>query len=150
MPHRSRRWSIRPGRATATAARSWPPGAKAASCAPRPIWPTAPGPRRPQIRQGTRAPCPRPRHRGHQELRGREYAPPVPHQYGAQHMSVAAMRDQVFSLPTLIRETTWEVEDRARSVLTTPDILNLRLALITGSGDSHIAARAAQFAWQQL
>lgn len=65
-------------------------------------------------------------------------------------MSVAAMRDQVFSLPELIREANLEVEDRARSALTTPDILNLRLALITGSGDSHIAARAAQFAWQEL
>ncbi len=65
-------------------------------------------------------------------------------------MSVTALRDQVFSLPQLIRETTWEVEDRARSALTTPDILSLRLALITGSGDSNIAARAAQFAWQKL
>src|SRR5215469_6736510 len=65
-------------------------------------------------------------------------------------MSVAAMRDQVFSLPQLIREVNREVEDCARSALTTPDILNLRLALITGSGDSHIAARAAQFAWQEL
>ena len=65
-------------------------------------------------------------------------------------MSVGAMRDQVFSLPQLIREVNLEVEDRARSALTTPDILNLRLALLTGSGDSHIAARAAQFAWQEL
>jgi glucosamine--fructose-6-phosphate aminotransferase (isomerizing) len=65
-------------------------------------------------------------------------------------MSVAAMRDQVFSLPRLIRETAPEVQDRARSALTTPDILSLRLALLTGSGDSHIAARAAQFAWQEL
>jgi len=65
-------------------------------------------------------------------------------------MSVTALRDQVFSLPQLIRETTWEVEDLARSALSTPDILNLRLALITGSGDSYIAARAAQFAWQAL
>jgi glucosamine--fructose-6-phosphate aminotransferase (isomerizing) len=65
-------------------------------------------------------------------------------------MSVSALRDQVFSLPELIRETTWEVEDQTRSALSTPDILSLRLALITGSGDSNIAARAAQFAWQEL
>ncbi|MGF7237221.1 MAG: SIS domain-containing protein [Frankia sp.] len=65
-------------------------------------------------------------------------------------MSVDSLRQQIFSLPQLIRETTWEVEDRARSVLSTPDLLNLRLAVLTGSGDSHIAARAAQFAWQAL
>lgn len=65
-------------------------------------------------------------------------------------MSIIALRDQVFSLPQLIRDTTWEVEERARTALSTPDILNLRLALITGSGDSNIAARAAQFAWQRL
>jgi glucosamine--fructose-6-phosphate aminotransferase (isomerizing) len=61
-----------------------------------------------------------------------------------------ALTDQVFSLPQLIRDTTWEVEDRARRVLSTPDLLNLRLAVLTGSGDSHIAARAGQFAWQAL
>ena len=38
-------------------------------------------------------------------------------------MSVTALRDQVFSLPQLIRDTTWEVEE---------------------------PARAAQFAWQHL
>ncbi|HEY3958554.1 MAG TPA: hypothetical protein VGM53_34765, partial [Streptosporangiaceae bacterium] len=65
-------------------------------------------------------------------------------------MSVTALRDQVFSLPQLIRDTTWQVEERARTALSTPDILNLRLVLITGSGDSNIAARAAQFAWQHL
>jgi glucosamine--fructose-6-phosphate aminotransferase (isomerizing) len=65
-------------------------------------------------------------------------------------MNPDALRDQVFSLPQLIRETTWDVEDRARSVLSTPDLLNLRLAVLTGSGDSHAAARAAQFGWQSL
>jgi glucosamine--fructose-6-phosphate aminotransferase (isomerizing) len=65
-------------------------------------------------------------------------------------MNATALRDQVFSIPQLIRETTREIEDRARSALSTPDIFNLRLVLITGSGDSNIAARAAQFAWQRL
>ncbi|HEV7961124.1 MAG TPA: SIS domain-containing protein [Actinoplanes sp.] len=65
-------------------------------------------------------------------------------------MPAEAFRDQVFSLPQLIRDTTWAVEDRARSVLSTPDLLNLRLAVLTGSGDSHIAARAGQYAWQAL
>jgi glucosamine--fructose-6-phosphate aminotransferase (isomerizing) len=60
------------------------------------------------------------------------------------------LRDQIFSLPQLIRDTTGEVEDQARTVLSTPDIYNLRLAVLCGSGDSHIAARAAQFAWQCL
>lgn len=61
-----------------------------------------------------------------------------------------ALSDQVFSLPQLIRDTTWEVEDRARHALSTPDLLNLRLAVLAGSGDSHVAARAGQFAWQAL
>jgi glucosamine--fructose-6-phosphate aminotransferase (isomerizing) len=65
-------------------------------------------------------------------------------------VSVDALRDQVLSVPELIRETTWDVEERARKVLNTPDLLNLRLAVLAGSGDSHIAARAAQFAWQEL
>lgn len=65
-------------------------------------------------------------------------------------MIVDGLRGQVFGLPQLIRDTTWELEDRARSVLSTPNLLNLRLVVITGSGYSHIAAKAAQFAWQSL
>jgi glucosamine--fructose-6-phosphate aminotransferase (isomerizing) len=61
-----------------------------------------------------------------------------------------ALRQQVLSLPQLIRDTTWEVENEARHALGTPDLLNLRLAVLTGSGDSYLAARAAQFAWQAL
>ena len=61
-----------------------------------------------------------------------------------------ALRQQVLSLPQLIRDTTWEIENEARHALGTPDLLNLRLAVLTGSGDSYLAARAAQFAWQAL
>jgi len=60
------------------------------------------------------------------------------------------LRQQVLGLPQLIRDTTWEVENEARHALSTPDLLNLRLAVLTGSGDSYLAARAAQFAWQAL
>jgi len=61
-----------------------------------------------------------------------------------------ALRQQVLSLPQLIRDTTWEIENEARHALGTPDLLNLRLAVLTGSGDSYLTARAAQFAWQAL
>ena len=67
-----------------------------------------------------------------------------------QPITVDALRQQVLSLPRLIRDTTWEVEDRARHALSIPDLLNLRLAVLTGSGDSYLAARAGQFAWQAL
>ena len=57
--------------------------------------------------------------------------------------SISAMRQQVYSLPNLIREQFWHLEARARKVLTTPEIYSLRSVMIVGSGDSHIAGLAA-------
>ena len=60
------------------------------------------------------------------------------------------MRDQVYSLPTLIREQIWELEEKTRKVLTTPEIFSIRQIVLTGCGDSHISGIAAQFAFSQL
>ncbi|GAA3669301.1 hypothetical protein GCM10022224_036840 [Nonomuraea antimicrobica] len=65
-------------------------------------------------------------------------------------MTHTALRAQVESLGALIRDTTWEVEDHARRTISTPDHHALQLVLLTGCGDSFFAARAAQFAWQEL
>ncbi len=60
------------------------------------------------------------------------------------------MRDQVMSLPGLIREQVWELEARTRKILTTPEVFSLRQIILTGSGDSHIAAMAAEMAFNEL
>jgi glutamine---fructose-6-phosphate transaminase (isomerizing) len=57
--------------------------------------------------------------------------------------NASPMRQQVYSLPSLIREQFWPLEARVRKVLTTPEIYSLRSVLITGSGDSHMAGLAA-------
>ena len=60
------------------------------------------------------------------------------------------MRDQVFSLPELIREQIWTLEARTRKVLTTPEIFATRHIVLTGCGDSHISALAAEMAFIEL
>lgn len=57
--------------------------------------------------------------------------------------NISAMRQQVYSLPGLIREQFWHLEARARKVLTTPEIYSLRSLVIVGCGDSYIAGLAA-------
>jgi glucosamine 6-phosphate synthetase-like amidotransferase/phosphosugar isomerase protein len=60
------------------------------------------------------------------------------------------MRDQVYSLPDLIREQIWTLEARTREVLTTPEIFATRHIVLTGCGDSHISAMAAELAFTEL
>ena len=67
-----------------------------------------------------------------------------------QDKSSNPMRDQVHSLPQLIREQIWQLEGKTRKVLTTPQIFAIRQIVLTGCGDSHISALAAQFAFTQL
>jgi glucosamine--fructose-6-phosphate aminotransferase (isomerizing) len=64
--------------------------------------------------------------------------------------NASAMRQQVYSLPSLIREQLWPLEARVRKVLTTPEIYSLRSVLITGSGDSHMAGLAAAAAFVEF
>jgi glucosamine--fructose-6-phosphate aminotransferase (isomerizing) len=60
------------------------------------------------------------------------------------------MRDQVYSLPELIREQIWALEARTRKVLTTPEIFATRHVVLTGCGDSHISVMAAELAFAEL
>lgn len=55
----------------------------------------------------------------------------------------SAMRRQVYSLPQLIRDEIWEIEARTRKAISTPALFSLRSLVITGSGDSFMAAQAA-------
>lgn len=60
------------------------------------------------------------------------------------------MRDQVFSLPELIREQVWTLESRTRKVITTPEAFAARDVVLTGNGDSYIGALAAEAAFAEL
>ncbi|MEM5776263.1 MAG: SIS domain-containing protein, partial [Anaerolineaceae bacterium] len=60
------------------------------------------------------------------------------------------MRDQVFSLPELIREQVWTLESRTRKIITTPEMFAARDVVLTGSGDSYISAMAAEAAFTEL
>ncbi len=145
------RWPIRPGPATATAALCWPPTAI-------PVTSNSQAGGRPRPRRWSSSSTGRPRRavRSNGAPTSRPYAaserlldPPAITTIGAR-MTDSALRDQVESLGQLIRDTTWQVEDHARGTLSTPDHHALQLVLLTGCGDSYFAARAAQFAWQEL
>jgi glucosamine 6-phosphate synthetase-like amidotransferase/phosphosugar isomerase protein len=60
------------------------------------------------------------------------------------------MRDQVFSVPDLIREQIWLLEGRTRKIITTPEIYGTRRIVLTGSGDSFIGGMAAENAFIEL
>jgi glutamine---fructose-6-phosphate transaminase (isomerizing) len=62
----------------------------------------------------------------------------------------AGLRDQLERLPELIRNSSQRLEDDARSLLSTAEHLGLQFVVLTGCGDSAIAARAASYAWHQL
>jgi glucosamine--fructose-6-phosphate aminotransferase (isomerizing) len=57
-----------------------------------------------------------------------------------------AMRDQVFATPGALRAAFADMERAARLVLSTPEIYRTRRILLTGSGDSLFAAKAAEMA----
>src|SRR5207245_5437135 len=60
------------------------------------------------------------------------------------------LRDQLARLPELIRTSSPRLEEDARSLLSTAEHLGLQFVVLTGCGDSAIAARAASYAWHQL
>ncbi|HWJ35334.1 MAG TPA: SIS domain-containing protein [Steroidobacteraceae bacterium] len=51
--------------------------------------------------------------------------------------------EQIRCLPELLPRLVEAIEPRARQVLTTPDIYGIRQIVLTGSGDSYIAAESA-------
>jgi glutamine---fructose-6-phosphate transaminase (isomerizing) len=60
------------------------------------------------------------------------------------------VRDQLQHLPEVIRTASLRLEEDTRGTLSTPEHLGLQLVVLTGCGDSGIAARAASFAWHEL
>ncbi len=61
-----------------------------------------------------------------------------------------AMRRQVFSLPSLLRQQYEDLETKSRVVLSTPEIFSIQRIVLTGCGDSYAAALAAQPAFESL
>lgn len=61
-----------------------------------------------------------------------------------------AMRDQVLSLPELIREQIRPLEKNTRKILTTPEMFATRQIILTGCGDSYISALAVERTFTEL
>lgn len=61
-----------------------------------------------------------------------------------------ALHDQVTSLPDLIREETWRLEDELRKIVPTRVQHGIRQIVLTGSGDSAIAGQAAEQTFRRL
>jgi len=62
----------------------------------------------------------------------------------------SALHDQTLSLGALVREQTWILEDRLRKLVPTPTQHAARQIVLTGSGDSAIAASAGEQAMREL
>ena len=60
------------------------------------------------------------------------------------------MRQQVLSLPQLLREQFAVLEARSRALLPTPTIFAIREVILTGCGDSQIAGALLREEWQRL
>ena len=60
------------------------------------------------------------------------------------------MRQQILSLPQLLREQFAVLEARSRTLLPTPTIFAIREVILTGCGDSQIAGALLREEWQRL
>lgn len=60
------------------------------------------------------------------------------------------MRDQIYSLPQLLHQQLWTLEERTRKILATPEVFGTRHIVLTGCGDSHISTMAAEMAFVEL
>jgi glucosamine--fructose-6-phosphate aminotransferase (isomerizing) len=60
------------------------------------------------------------------------------------------VHDQPGVIADIIRSASVRLEEETRSTLSTPEHVGLQRAVLTGCGDSAIAARAASFAWHEL
>ena len=60
------------------------------------------------------------------------------------------LREQVYSLPQLLREQYIDLESKTRKVLTTPQIFSIQRIILTGCGDSYAAALSLQRVFEQL
>lgn len=61
-----------------------------------------------------------------------------------------AMRDQVFSLPELMRSQYSDLEPKTRTVLTTPEIFDIQHIILVGLGDSYAACLAMKPIFESL
>ena len=61
-----------------------------------------------------------------------------------------AMCRQVWSLPRLLQHQYAHLEPECRKVLTTPEIFSIQRIVLTGCGDSHAAAMAVRYAFENL
>lgn len=61
-----------------------------------------------------------------------------------------AMRRQVMSLPELIRTQYQDLEPKTRSILSFEEIFSIQRIVLTGCGDSHCAAMAVKYTFEQL
>lgn len=61
-----------------------------------------------------------------------------------------ALRRQVFSLPELLKQQYADLEPKARTVLTTPEIFSIQRIVLTGCGDSYAAALAVKHTFEAL
>ncbi len=61
-----------------------------------------------------------------------------------------AMRDQVFSLPELIREQYAYLEPASRNVLSTPEIFDIQHIILVGLGDSYAACFGMKYMFEIL
>lgn len=61
-----------------------------------------------------------------------------------------AMRRQVYSLPQLVSDQYLDLEPKTRKILSTPEIFSIQRIVLTGCGDSHAAAIATKYAFEEL
>lgn len=61
-----------------------------------------------------------------------------------------AMRRQTLSLPDLLRLQYKDLEPKARSVMSTPEIFQIQNIILTGCGDSKFAGMASKIAFESL
>jgi Glucosamine 6-phosphate synthetase, contains amidotransferase and phosphosugar isomerase domains len=60
------------------------------------------------------------------------------------------MREQVFSLPELMKSQWADLEPKARTVLSTPEIFNVQRIVLTGCGDSYAACMGMKYMFESL
>lgn len=61
-----------------------------------------------------------------------------------------AIKNQVFSLPQLIRQQYEDLEPKTRKLLTTPEIFSIQKIILTGCGDSFAAGLATKHIFELL
>lgn len=61
-----------------------------------------------------------------------------------------AMKNQVFSLPELIREQYRDLEPKTRTILSFEEIFSIQRIVLTGCGDSNAAAMATKYVFEQM